>query len=556
MNIHAPPAAAERPDPMTRLTEAEKSRVAWLEENFSRETVLDELKANLQTAVEIELATIPIYLFTYYSIDRTAASGENIDRADAFANKAGAVIMSVAVEEMLHMSLSANVLFALGVEPQLYAKAPKAYPTPLPYHKPKGPRGPDGQTAVLIPLAKLSFEQLWHFLQIEYPEQWDTPPLDPDWTTIGQFYSYIRCLLNTKFVTDADFWQGAAAQAIQPYNYSPNNIDTIYPTGKFDKWKPAPPGPMPAWASADRYPGGAEVAVFTDRDDSHAGKSQLLSIRNRDDALCAIDTICDQGEGYPVPNLGPGADDDQSKGEESHYVKFMRLQAQYADYAKTRETLPAQPRPVAPQLPAVSDAELTAAGLVVNFPENPTAFSYPEEYRPVADFCSACFQYMLIMSETVYRVPPGDQKLFFNEGLHRSMIWVLDKYVRTIRQIPVGVDASGKTLFMAPVFENFADLPGEDPSNREPFLGPRAASFTGPLGLIARGARAIEAANQLLADPGLGKSVADALNAVIHYVCVATPQPNSTAPPGSRPLPDVGRYWGADPAPGPAAKRN
>ena len=524
-------------DPITRLTDAEKSFVTWLEENFSREQVLASLKANLQTAIEIELATIPIYLFTYYSIDRTVTSGEEMDRAQTFANKAGGVIMSVAVEEMLHMSLSANVLFALGVEPQLYGKAPGPYPTPLPYHNPVGPIGPDGQTAVKIPLAKLSFEQLWHFLQIEYPEQWDTAPLDRDWTTIGQFYSYIRCLLNTKFVTDADFWQGAAARAIQPYNYSPNNIDTIYPTGKFDKWKPAPPGPAPAWAAADPYPSGAEVAVYADRDDSHAGKSQLLSIRSREDALCAIDTICDQGEGYPVPNLGPDADDDPSKGEESHYVKFLTLQAQYEDYATTTETLPDEPPPPRLQRPTVTDAELADSRLVVNFPDNPTASSYPRDYRPIADFCSACFQYMLIMSETIYRVPPEKQRLFFNEGLHRSMIWVLDKYIRTIRQIPVGRDARGKRIFMAPLFENVD-------------LGPREDSFAG---LARRGKAAIAAADSIIGKLKPKDPLVGVLGNVKKYVGVALTDTGADGHPMH--LPDVGPYWRSKPLPNPAANR-
>ncbi len=428
----------DKPDPITRLTPAEEKLVEQINATSDRKTVLAELKANLQTAIEIELATIPIYLYTYYSLVRNATSGEGIDRAQAYANKAGGVIMSVAVEEMLHMSLSANVLFSMGVAPQLYRHAPKKYPTPLPYHNPVGPKGPDGQTAVLIPLAKLSFEQLWHFLQIEYPEQWDALPQDRDWQTIGQFYSYIRCQIHTRFLTDADFQQGAAAQAIQPYNYSPNNVDTVYPTGKFDPWKPAPPAATPDWAGTDGYPSAAEAARFADRGDSHAGESQLLCIQSRRDAACAIDTICDQGEGYPVPYLGPAADDDPSKDEESHYVKFLTLQAQYADYATTTESLPNEPPPPALQLPAVTDAELAAAGLVVDMPDNPTTKGYPAEYRPIADFCSACFQYMLIMTETIYRVPPESQKLFFNEGLHRSMIWVLDKYIQTIRQIPVG----------------------------------------------------------------------------------------------------------------------
>ena len=213
--------------------------------------------------------------------------------------------MSVAVEEMLHMSLSSNILFSMGVMPQLYGKAPAAYPTGLPYHRPKGPAGPNGATAVLIPLAKLSFEQLWHFLQIEYPEAWDALPQDRNWQTIGQFYSYIRCLLSTKFVTDADFQHGPARPAIQPYNYSPNNVDTVYPSGKFDPWKPAPPEPTPGWAQSDSYPSAAAAAVYPDSADSHAGPTELVTVRSRRDAAEAIDTICDQGEGDPVPGNGP-----------------------------------------------------------------------------------------------------------------------------------------------------------------------------------------------------------------------------------------------------------
>ena len=507
-------------DPVTQLTPAELQFVAQLNAQSNRETVLAELKANLQTAIEIELATIPIYLFTYYSIVRNATSGEGIDPLEIFANKAGGVTMSVAVEEMLHMSLSCNVLFSLGVAPQLYGRAPKQYPTPLPYHNPVGPKGPDGKTAVLIPLARLGFGQLWHFLQIEYPEQWNAPPQDRNWQTIGQFYSYIRCLISTKFLTDADFQHGAADSAIQPYNYSPNNTDTVYPTGKFDPWKPAPPGPMPAWAKSDPYPSGSQATVNADSADSHAGPAELVTVSSRRDAAIAIDTICDQGEGYPVPDVGPSPDDDPSKSEESHYMKFVTLQAQYADYVGTSETLPPEPPPPSPQQPTVHDTDLLKAQLVIDFPDNPTTASYPSEYQPIAAFCSACFQYMLIMSETIYRVPPSQQKLFFNEGLHRSMIWVLDKYIRTIRDIPL--DGS---KFMAPVFENVD-------------LGPRQTSFHA---LIAYGAAAIAAATAVAKTVDKKSALYETMQNVIYYVCVATPQPNSQYKGGK--LPDVGPYW-------------
>ena len=504
-------------DPVTALTPAELAFVQQLNQTSSRDQVLADLKRLVQVAIEVELATIPIYLFTYYSIQRDNVSGEAIDAPQAFANKAGGIIMSVAVEEMLHMSLSANVLYSMGVAPQLYGNAPKAYPAQLPSHNPVGPPGPSGQTSELIPLAKLSFDQLWHFLQIEYPEQWDAPPQDSNWDTIGQLYSYVRCLISTDFVTDFDFQQGAVAQAIQPYNYSPNNVDTVYPEGPFDPWKPAPPVPTPAWA--DGYSGASEVAIYPDQADSHAGPDQLMTISSRQDAATAIDTICDQGEGYPVANVGPGSTDDPTKQEQSHYYKFLTLQAQFADYAGTVETLPAEPPPPPLQQPVMTQAVFDEAQLVIPFPDNPTSASYPEELRPIADFCSACFQYMLILTETIYRVAPTNQKLFFNEGLHRSMIWILDKYIRTIRQIPLG-----NGLMMGPVFENVD-------------LGDRVDSLDG---LSKYAAAAPAAAEALKATPPYN-DISSVLDNVAYYAQVATGQLPSGQ--SGKPLVDVRQYW-------------
>jgi hypothetical protein len=516
-------------DPITKLTAAEKKLVAWLDRHSSRDEVLAELKANLQTAVEIELATIPIYLYAYYSLVRNATSGEQMSAAQLYANKAGGLIMSVAVEEMLHMSLAANVLHALGVEPQLYGKAPGPYPTPLPYHLPKGPPGPDGSTAELFPLAGLSFAQLWHFLQIEYPEAADAEPQQRDWQTIGQFYSYIRCLIHTKFLTDDDFRQGAPARAIQPYNYSPNNVDTVYPLKTFDPWKPAPPA-NPAWAKPDPQPSAADVAKFPDSSDDHVGPAALLAVKSRRDAAAAIDTICDQGEGYALPD----EEDDRSKDEESHYYKFLTLQAQLVEYRHNMEALPDKPAPPAPIAPTITEAELADAQVLIDFPDNPTTAAYPAELQAISKFCSGCFQYMLIMVETIYKVPPESQRLFFNEGLHRSMIWVLDKYVRTIRGIPVGVGQ-----YMGPTFENVD-------------LGARVDSFSG---LYALGEQAIAAAQKII-DDAPGGPLEGAMKNVIWYVGVAISAESADGHPMH--LPDVAPYWSEAgkpvPAPYPYAK--
>ena len=122
------------PDPITPLTPAEEAFVDWLDANSNRDKVLAALKANLQTAIEIELATIPIYLYAYYSLVRNNESGETISEAQLYANKAGGSTMSVAVEEMLaHVALLEHPLRD-GRAPQLYGKAPATYPTGLPYH--------------------------------------------------------------------------------------------------------------------------------------------------------------------------------------------------------------------------------------------------------------------------------------------------------------------------------------------------------------------------------------------------------------------------------------
>lgn len=514
--IDAPEATAH--DPISPLTPAERALVERLNTALTREQALAELKANLQTAIEIELATIPIYLYTYYSLNRAAQSGEHIGPVQQFVNKAGGVVMSVAVEEMLHMSLSSNILFALGQPPQLYGKAPGPYPTGLPFHNPKGPPGPDGGTAVKIPLAKLSFEQLWHFLQIEYPEARDAIPQDRDWDTIGQFYSYIRALISTVHITDADFRQGAAASQIQDYNYSPNNVDTVHPCGRFDPWKPAPPAPTPAWAKPDPYPGGAAAAVYSNAADSHAGPTQLLAVSCKRDALAAIDTISDQGEGYARPGHGEEPTDDPSKREDSHYFKFLTLQAQFDRYPEHREKLAQDPTPPDPVIPTVTEAELSP--LVYDYPVNPTTLDYPAEFRAISDFCNGVFQYMLIMTETVYRVPPENQKLFFNEGLHRSMIWVLDKYVQVMRGVTIPSGRfQGKAL--APTFENIN-------------LGEPRTSFAA---LTDLGKAATATAR------GIARKhpdLADAMGNIEYYVGVALTQQS-----GGRPmhLPDVAPYW-------------
>jgi hypothetical protein len=127
----------------------------------------------LQSAIELEHATIPVYLYALYSLDET----KNAEIAE--------IIDSVVVEEMLHMTLSSNILNALGGAPVIdSASFIPTFPGPLPGGV---------QSDLTVNLAPFSMNQLATFLQIEQPEN----PLNfkalavDDTITIGQFYTAI-----------------------------------------------------------------------------------------------------------------------------------------------------------------------------------------------------------------------------------------------------------------------------------------------------------------------------------------------------------------------------
>ncbi|MBE0620226.1 MAG: hypothetical protein IH605_06510 [Burkholderiales bacterium] len=410
------------------LNDKEKVLVDKINSTWNKKMALDKLRRHLQAAVEVELATIPIYLYSYYSIQRTVGDSSKAadfpyTRQSRWADKAGALIMSVAVEEMLHMSLSSNILFALGQMPVLFGNSPKVYPASLPGHSPDGP---DGGRAT-IDLAPFSEAHLRQFLLIEYPAPAGAEPEGENWQTIGQIYSYIRCIISSKWISDSDF-NGNRKYQIQSGNYSPNSIDTVYPDDCFDKNTPAP---------AEQPGSASKVAKYASRGDSHVGSAQLIQISSCQEAMEAIATIDFEGEGFDHTRF-----DDPSQGERSHYWKFLTLQAHLAGYSKTGPDIAPSPPPPDPVTPAITSDDLK--GVVFNFPKNPTTASpvpagntgYTGDFnRDIADLCSALYTYMLIMTETLFKVPDPQQKLFFNQTLHMSMIWMLDKFCQAMRQV-------------------------------------------------------------------------------------------------------------------------
>jgi len=133
---------------------------------------LAELRAHLQTALILEHATIPAYLTALYSIKE----GSNIEAA--------LVIRSVVVEEMLHLTLAANVLNAVGGRPNINSKGfVPEYPTRLPH----------SANRFLVNLERFSKDAIEIFMAIEHPAYGKDPLPQPDqYDTIGQFYAAIK----------------------------------------------------------------------------------------------------------------------------------------------------------------------------------------------------------------------------------------------------------------------------------------------------------------------------------------------------------------------------
>ncbi|HEY6392003.1 MAG TPA: ferritin-like protein [Bryobacteraceae bacterium] len=140
---------------------------------------LPGLRRAVQNAIELELATLPPYLYALYSIK----PGANLEIAG--------LIKSIVMQEMLHMALDCNILNAIDGHPVIDRpeSVPK-YPGPLPGAV---------ESDLIVPLAPFS-KQLVHdvFMVIEEPEDplhfpvLKAAEIGAPQITIGQFYEAIK----------------------------------------------------------------------------------------------------------------------------------------------------------------------------------------------------------------------------------------------------------------------------------------------------------------------------------------------------------------------------
>ncbi|MEO1058264.1 MAG: ferritin-like protein [Actinomycetota bacterium] len=222
---------------------------------------VEGLRAHLQVAINVELSTIPPYLYALYSI---------VDPA----SEAAKLVRSVVVEEMLHATLMANVLLGVGGTPRFYDRATvPVYPAPWPHRVPE----------LTMRLRRCSIEHAQQtFREVERPI--DVPSTDP---------AVLRA--------DAFDSQGHFYRALEAALVTLDAAGGLFATPQLDRQLTDPDG------------------YHTVKFDSEA-TGGLIGVHNLDTALAAIDIPIHQGEGAIDHEFA-----DDAHVELTHYAKFGRL---------------------------------------------------------------------------------------------------------------------------------------------------------------------------------------------------------------------------------------
>ena len=167
----------------------------------------------LQTALNLEFATIPPYLSAAFSLGET---NEEILH----------LIIRAAKEEMLHMTVVANLMNAIGISPDLVQAAPD-YPYEMDML----------ESDLEVYLSSFSFDLIENlFMRIEAPEDPVAYAIDQEPETIGQFYAKIIEIIRNDIIPDLfkdakanEYKQIKAQMSFTPIRYQNNEDQNTYP---------------------------------------------------------------------------------------------------------------------------------------------------------------------------------------------------------------------------------------------------------------------------------------------------------------------------------------
>ena len=251
----------------------------------------EQLLHLLTEAAEFEHNLLCCYLYAAFSLKRGNAGGLSDGEAGAV-ERWRASIMAVAIEEMTHLALVANLAVAVGGRPH--------------FNRPNLPVAPGYHPAdIVIELAPFDPETLDHFIFLERPGDVALPDAPA-------------------FDADADYGRGARhGAALMPAAHDYSTIAEFYDTirgalsaltGRLgnERLFVGPPALQVA-SEVMKLPG-------------------LIAITDLTSALQALDTIVIQGEGA------------SAQSDDSHFARFADIKTEYAALLEANESFrPAWP---------------------------------------------------------------------------------------------------------------------------------------------------------------------------------------------------------------------
>jgi hypothetical protein len=235
--------------------------------SLSHIKTVDDLKHYLYLALQLEHATIPVYLTAFYSI----IPGTNTD--------ASHILRVVAVEEMLHLTLAANLLNAIGGSPDL---TKDGFVPPFPTNL------PDGETDFEVSRMRFCREAIDTFCKIERPGAVAQGQSRHRQKTCEVHLATVPHDENLSFYSIGEF-----------YEEIKEGFDHLYQEMGDDLFC-GDPGRQ---CTSEYY---------------YSGGGELIAVTDVKSAETAIDLIAGQGEG-----LGGAIYD--TEGELAHYYRFDQI---------------------------------------------------------------------------------------------------------------------------------------------------------------------------------------------------------------------------------------
>ncbi len=236
----------------------------------------EELIALLTEAAEIEHGLMCCYLFAAFSLKISDDSGLSAEHLAA-TRRWRAAVLDVAIEEMLHLGLVANMMTAIGAVPHF---ARPNFPVSAGYH----PAG------VVVELAPFSKDTMDHFVFLERPEGMDLP--DGAGFSAGQAY----------------------ARAMRPDALMPSAQDFLTVGHLYRAIEKGFTGLARQLGEQALFIGQPSAQVSP----AVGGFRELVAVKDLASACAAIAAIVEQGEGTP------------GHAENSHYNRFVAVRDELA----------------------------------------------------------------------------------------------------------------------------------------------------------------------------------------------------------------------------------